>query len=296
MAVSDLLRLLLLAAIWGSSYLFMRVAAPGFGPLPLVTLRLAGAALFFMPWLLQARNRALIRGHVLELCCLGVLNSAVPFSLLAFASLRAEAGFNSVIGATVPLFAAAVDALWWRHPLSRQKIFGLVLGFSGVLVLAWGHIDFHSGGNGWALLAALLASLCYGIAAHYGKHHFAGQPVMLPAAGSMLAATVLIAPFGVWQWPAHAPPPHDWLAAAVLAVVCTAIAYMLYYRIITRVGATTATTVTFVIPVFGVLWGALFLHEHITATIVVGMLITLLGTAVTTGFIRAPRVHPAPAP
>lgn len=287
MAFADLLRLLLLAAIWGASYLFIRVAAPGFGPEALVTLRLVGAALCFLPWLLQAANRPLLRAHALQLCCLGVLNSAVPFSLLTFAELRLEAGFTAVLGATVPLFAAAVDAFWWRRPLSGQRLLGLSLGFCGVVILAWGQVHFGSGGSGWAFLAALAAPLCYGIAAHYARHHFAGQPAMLPAAGSMLAAAVLIAPFGWWRWPAAPPPPHDWLAAAALAVICTAAAYVLYYQLVKRLGATVATSVTFVIPVFGVLWGAVFLHEHITVPIVTGMLVTLLGTAVTTGVFGA---------
>jgi drug/metabolite transporter (DMT)-like permease len=284
-ALSDLLRLLLLAAIWGGSYLIMRVAAPAFGPLPLVMLRLTGAALFFMPWLLQARNRPLLRAHAGRLAVLGLLNSALPFSLLAFASLRLEAGFTSVLGATVPLFATAVDALWWRHALTLPRILGIVLGFCGVMVLAFGHVGFHSMGSTVAFGAALLASLCYGIAAHYGKHHFGGQPVMLPAAGSMLASALLIWPLGLWLWPAQPPPLHDWLAAGVLAVVCTASAYMLYYRLIARIGATSATTVTFIVPVFGVLWGILFLHEQLTAVIVGGMLIILLGVAFTSGYL-----------
>jgi drug/metabolite transporter (DMT)-like permease len=284
-ALSDLLRLLLLAAIWGGSYLIMRVAAPAFGPLPLVMLRLTGAALFFMPWLLQARNRPLLRAHAGRLAVLGLLNSALPFSLLAFASLRLEAGFTSVLGATVPLFATAVDALWWRHALTLPRILGIVLGFCGVMVLAFGHVGLHSMGSAVAFGAALLASLCYGIAAHYGKHHFNGQPVMLPAAGSMLASALLIWPLGLWLWPAQQPPLHVWLAAGVLAVVCTASAYMLYYRLIARIGATSATTVTFIVPVFGVLWGILFLHERLTAVIVGGMLIILLGVAFTSGYL-----------
>ncbi len=285
MALSDLLRLLLLAAIWGGSYLIMRMAAPAFGPVPLVMLRLTGAALFFMPWLLQARNRPLLRAYARQLLSLGLMNSALPFCLLAFASLRLEAGFTSVLGATVPLFATAVDALWWRHALKRERILGIVLGFCGVLVLAFGHVGFHSMGSAVAFGAALLAALFYGVAAHYGKHHFAGQPVMLPAAGSMLASALLIWPLGLWLWPAQQPPPRDWLAAIVLAVVCTASAYVLYYRLIARIGATGATTVTFIVPVFGVLWGMLFLHERITAVIVTGMLIILLGVAFTSGYL-----------
>ena len=289
MSAADLLRFLSLAAIWGSSYMFMRIAAPGFGPLPLVLLRLTGAALFFLPWLLRAPIRTLLRRDVAGLFLLGAMNSAIPFSLLAFSMLRLQAGFTAILGATVPLFAVAIDALWWRRPLSRQRLFGLALGFSGVVILAWDHFDFAAGGSGWAVLTTLGASACYGSAAHFGKHYFAGKPVMLPAAGSMLASAIMLAPLGWWLWPAKLPPVGDWLAVAVLAIVCTACAYLLYYRLIVGISATALTGVTFVIPVFGVLWGALFLHEQITAHIVAGMLITLAGTAFTTGLVGAPR-------
>lgn len=283
MAQIDLLRFLSLAAIWGSSYMFMRITAPVFGPLPLVLLRLAGATLFFLPWLLRPPVRALLRSHLGGLLLLGAMNSAIPFTLLAFSTLRLQAGYTAILGATVPLFAVAIDGLWWRQPLSRQRLIGLALGFCGVVILAWHHLDFGRGGSGWAVMATLGASACYACAAHFGKRHFAGQPVMLPAAGSMLASTLLVAPLGIWLWPQSLPPAIDWLAVAALAVVCTACAYLLYYRLISRIGATTLTGVAFVIPVFGVLWGALLLHEQVTAHIVTGMLITLAGTAFTTG-------------
>ncbi len=290
MAQADLLRFLLLAAIWGSSYMFMRIAAPGFGPLPMVMLRLAGAALFFLPWLLRAPIRPLLRRNAPALFLLAAMNSALPFSLLAFSMLRLQAGFCAILGATVPMFAVAIDGLWWRHPLSMARMLGLLLGFSGVTVLAWDHFDFSAGGTGWAVLATLGASACYGSGAHFGKHYFAGQPAMLPAAGSMLASAIMVAPVGIWLWPAQTPPPTDWLAVGVLATICTGCAYLLYYRLITRISATALTGVTFVIPVFGVLWGALFLHEAITPRIVAGMAVTLLGTAFTTGLLGARRV------
>jgi drug/metabolite transporter (DMT)-like permease len=285
----DLLRFLSLAAIWGSSYMFMRIAAPGFGPLPLVMLRLAGATLFFLPWLLRPPVRALLRGNFGGLLLLGAMNSAIPFTLLAFSTLRLQAGYTAILGATVPLFAVAIDGLWWRQPLSAQRMIGLALGFGGVLILAWNHLDFGRGGSGWAVMATLGASACYGCAAHFGKRHFAGQPVMLPAAGSMLASSLLVAPLGVWLWPARAPPAIDWLAVAALAIVCTACAYLLYYQLIARISATTLTGVAFVIPVFGVLWGALFLREQVTAHIVTGMLVTLAGTAFTTELLNRSR-------
>ena len=291
MAQIDLLRFLSLAAIWGSSYLFTRIAVPGFGPLPLVLLRLIGAALFFLPWLLRAPIRPLLRHDAARLFLLGAMNSAIPFSLLSFSMLRLQAGFTAILGATVPLFAVAIDALWWRHPLSRQRLFGLGLGFGGVIVLAWDQFDFSAGGNGWAVLATLGASACYASGAHFGKHHFADKPAMLPAAGSLLASAIMVAPVGAWLWPTKAPPLIDWLAIAALAIACTAYAYLLYYRLILRISATALTGVTFVIPVFGVLWGALFLHEQITAHIVTGMLVTLVGTAFTTGVIGGGRAR-----
>src|ERR1700704_4078437 len=138
----DLLRFLSLAAIWGSSYMFMRIAGPGFGPLPLVLLRLSGATLFFLPWLLRPPVRTLLRRNLGGLLALGAMNSAIPFSLLAFSTLRLQAGYPAILGATVPLFAVAIDALWWRQPLSRHRLIGLALGFGGVIVLTWHHLDF----------------------------------------------------------------------------------------------------------------------------------------------------------
>jgi drug/metabolite transporter (DMT)-like permease len=293
---ADLVRFLSLAAIWGSSYMFMRVAAPAFGPLPLVALRLAGAAAFFLPWTLSPPIRPLLRPNAGALFLVGALNSAIPFSLLTFSMLRLQAGFAAILGATVPLFAVAIDALWWRHPLSRSRLFGLGLGFGGVVLLAWDHLDFGAGGSGWAVLATLGASSCYACAAHFGKHYFAGKPALLPASGSMLASAILVAPWGLYNWPAQLPPAVDWLFVAVLAFVCTALAYLLYYHLIASISATALTGVTYVIPVFGVLWGASFLHEQITARIVLGMLVTLAGTAFTTGLIGGVRAKPGAAP
>ena len=290
----DLLRFVALAAIWGSSYLFMRIAAPVFGPPALVMLRLALASVFFLPWLLRPPVRPLLRENIAGLFLLGALNSAIPFTLLAFSTTRLAAGYTAVLGATVPMFAVAIDALWWRHPLSRQRLTGLALGFFGVAILTLGHLDFRSGGRGWAVLAVLAASACYACAAHYGKRRFAGLPVMLPAAGSMLASALLLIPPGLWWWPVLTPGPLEWGAVAALAVGGTACAYLLYYQLIARISATSLTGVAFVIPVFGVLWGAAFLRERVTIQIAVGMLVTLLGTAYTTELLsaRAPRFPP----
>ena len=285
----DFFRLLLLSAIWGASFLLMRVAAPSFGPVPLIFLRVACAALFFLPLLLRQEVREQLLRHWRPLAVVGIFNSAVPFSLLAFSTLSLEAGFTSLLNATTPLFAAAVGAIWLRLALRRGQILGLVLGFSGVAILSWGHLSFHQGGTGWAIVASLVASLSYGASAHIVRRHLAGVPPMVVATGVMIAATLAILPLGLWLWPRTLPPASAWACAVALAVVCTALAYLLYFSLISRAGATNASTVTFIIPVFAILWGNLLLGEQLTAQIALGMGVILLGTAFTIGFFPGNR-------
>ncbi|MCP3961475.1 MAG: DMT family transporter [bacterium] len=184
----DVLRLLLLSAIWGASYLFMRVAAPSFGPVPLILLRVGCAALFFSPLLARRGVREQLARHWRALAVVGIFNSAFPFSLLAFSTLSLEAGFTSLLNATTPLFAAAVGALWLALALRRGQILGLVLGFAGVAILSWGHLSFRQGGSGWAIVAALVASLSYGVSAHITKHYLSGLRPVVVATGSMIGS------------------------------------------------------------------------------------------------------------
>jgi len=279
------LQVLILSAIWGSSFLFMRLAAPAFGPVPLVLFRTALAALCLSPWLLRSDYRTLFRRHAGALLFVGVMNSAVPFSLLSFAMLSLEAGFTSLINATTPLFTALVGWAWYRFPLRRLQVLGLALGFAGVLVLAWGRMSFKPGGSGWAVLAGLAACVCYGIAAHYARRHLVGVPAPVVTMGSMAGAAISLVPLGWWEWPAMTPSPTAWGCALALGVACTALAYFIYYSILANAGPTTATAVTFVVPAFAVLWGTLFLHESLTLRVLGGMGVTLLGTAFTTGLI-----------
>ncbi len=292
MRPADLLRLLLLSAIWGASFLFMRVAVPSFGPLSLIFLRVACAALFFSPLLLRRQARAELARHRRALAIIGVFNSALPFSLLAFSTLSLEAGFTSLLNATTPLFAAAVGAIWLGLGLRRGQIFGLVLGFAGVAILSWGHFSFGAGGAGWAIIAGLIASLSYGVSAHIAKRHLAGVPSVIVAAGSMISAAVAMLPLGLWAWPTIVPPTSAWAYAVILAIVCTALAYLLYFNLIARTGATNASTVTFIVPVFAILWGNMLLGEHLTLQIVLGMVVTLLGTAFTLGVFQGKKPEP----
>jgi len=286
----DLVDLLLLGAIWGSSFLFMRVAAPAFGPVPLIEVRVTVAAVFLTSILIARAGTGALRGHAFPLAVVGVVNSALPFSLFAYATLSVTAGFASVLNATAPLFGALVGYLWYREALSARRAGGLAIGFGGVALLAADGGALH--GEGKAVLAGLLAAVAYGIAAHYSRRKLAGVAPLAVAAGSQIAASLALVPAAIWSWPRVTPPPHAWAAAVTLGLMCTGIAYILYFRLIDGVGATRAMAVAYLIPVFGMFWGALVLGESIRPGMLVGCAAILLGIATVT---REPARRPSPA-
>lgn len=301
MSRRDRLELLVLAAIWGASFLFMRVAAPELGPLALIEIRVAIAALFLAGALAAKGGFGSLKGRAVPLAFVGVLNSALPFSLFAFAALSLPAGYNSVLNATVPLFGALVAYLWLREATSPRKLVGLAIGFAGVVLLVWSKLTLD--GSRAAVLAGLAAALAYGIAAHYTKRRLAGVEPLAIAAGSQIAASVLLLPFALATWPEVAPSRAAWLATLVLGVVCTGVAYILYFRLIAHVGPARAILVTYLIPVFGLLWGALFLDERITLPTVLGCAVIFMGTATVSGAPATSNspgggapTRPAPAP
>lgn len=284
----DLADLVLLAALWGGSFLFMRYAAPAFGALPLMWLRVAIATVCLLPLLVWRGQVGTLRERIGVVTVMGLFNSAIPFVLIAWATLSITAGLASILNATVPIMTALIGAVWLRDRLGAGRVAGLVIGMAGVVLLAADKADFKPGGSGWALLAMVGATLCYGFAANFTKRHLTGVPPMVNAAGSQIVSAVALTPFALWTWPAQTPAPLAWAAAAVLGVGCTAIAYVLFFRLIERVGASRAVTVTFLVPVFGTLWGALFLGESVTGSMLLGGAVVLLGTGLFTGVIRWP--------
>lgn len=285
----DLADLVLLAALWGGSFLFMRYAAPAFGALPLMWLRVAIATACLLPVLVLRGQVGALRARIGVVTVMGLFNSAIPFVLIAWATLSITAGLASILNAAVPIMTALIGAVWLRDRLGAGRVAGLVIGMAGVVLLAADKADFKPGGSGWALLAMVGATLCYGFAANFTKRHLTGVPPMVNAAGSQIVSAVALTPFALWAWPAQTPAPLAWAAAAVLGVGCTAIAYVLFFRLIERVGASRAVTVTFLVPVFGTLWGALFLGESVTVSMLLGGAVVLLGTGLSTGLIRWPR-------
>ncbi|GAB4477458.1 MAG: DMT family transporter [Burkholderiaceae bacterium] len=293
MKARDLTDLVALAALWGASFLFMRAAAPAFGPFALVEVRVAIAAACLLPLLAWRGGLAALRAQAPTLAVVGVLNSAVPFVLFTYSTLTLTAGFASILNATAPMWAALVAWLWLRERIRAAQWLGLAIGLAGVALLVWGRIDLRPGGSRWsatlAIAAALLASLSYGVAANYTKRRLAGVHALAVATGSQIAATFALLPFALWTWPNASVDANDWVAVIALGVACTGLAYILYFRLIDRVGAMRAASVTFLIPAFAVLWGAVFLHEAITARMAAGGAVVLVGTALALGLVGAPR-------
>lgn len=293
---SWVLEFVLLAAIWGSSFLFMRIGTLQLGALPTAGLRVGIAALFLLPILLARGLGPALRVHWKLSFVVGILNSAIPFACFTYALQSISSGLSSILNATVPLFGAIIAWLWLKDRPNGARILGLVIGFLGVALLAWDKASFKpdAGGNatGWAVLACLLATLCYGISASFTKRYMAGLPSLVSATGSQLGAAVGLLPLTWWYWPKHTVSLDAWLAVIALGVLCSGVAYILYFRLIEHAGPARALSVTFAVPVFAVLYGVTFLGEVVTPWMVGCGLVIVAGTALSTGLLTLGRKQP----
>lgn len=283
----------LLAAIWGASFLFMRLGVAEFGALPTAGLRVAIAALFLLPLLLLRRQGPALAKHWKKILFMGLLNSGIPFACYAYALQSISTGLSALLNATVPLFGALVAWVWLKDRPHGLKIIGLLIGFVGVAMLAWGKASFKpdaSGlSSGWAVVACLVATLCYGIAASFTKRFLGGVPSLAVATGSQIGATLGLALPTWWFWPTAMPGATAWLALLAVGVLCTGVAYVLYFRLIEKIGAAGCLTVTFLIPVFAVLYGLLFLGESVTPWMLLCGAIILIGTMLSVDLLKMRR-------
>jgi len=289
----DFADLVLLAAIWGASFLFMRIAAPSFGAVALVEVRMLVGGLFLLPLLAMRGGLGSLWRHGRKIALIGVVNSAVPFVLVTYAMLTLTAAFASVLNATVPMWTALIAAVFLREHVRTTQWLGLGVGAAGVLVLVGDRIDFDPSGELWretlAIGAALLGMFFYALSAHLARRTLADVPPLATATGSQLVAALLLAPAALVTWPVATPALPAWMAAVVLGVLCTATGYLLYFRLIGNVGAMRAANVTYLIPLFATLWGTIFLAEPLTLRLFVGGAIVLAGTALALGVFS--RLH-----
>ena len=283
-------KFLLLAALWGSSFLFMRLGAQEFGALPTAGVRVAIAALFLLPLLLWRGLGPQLAAHWKKVFFMGLFNSALPFACFCYALLSISTGLSSILNATVPLFGALVAWVWLKDRPHGSRVLGLLLGFAGVALLAWDKASFKPDANGlssaWAIMACLLGCLSYGISASFTKRHLGGLPSLVTATGSQLGASLGLALPTWWLWPQHMPGSSAWLAVLVLGVLCTGVAYVLFFWLIENVGPARSLTVTFVVPVFAVIYGAVFLQEAISLWMLLCAAIIVCGTALSANLIR----------
>lgn len=271
---------LYLAAAWGGSFLFMRASAPVFGAVPLIFIRVALAGLILLP-LMGARGLRIWRDNWQRIAIVGSLITAIPFCMLSWATLSLSAGTTSVLNATTPLMAAL-----WAIPLIGEKmtvrrVLGLSMGLFGVLILTLGQgKGFHLQDALLPVAASLFATACYGWSTHMSRIWLAHVPPLVMSCAGLLSGALLLAPLAWWLWPNHAIPNSAWGMALGLAIISTAIAYLVFYRLIVLWGATKTTAVVYLVPVFGMLWGRLFLNEPITLTMIVGGLVIVAGVVV----------------
>ena len=282
-----------LAAIWGASFLFTLLGAREFGAIATAGLRVLVAALFLLPLLTLKGQLPGLRQHWRLTFFVGLLNSAIPFACFAYAILSITTGLSSILNATVPMFGALIAWVWLKDRPNGLRILGLGIGFLGVLLLAAGKASFKpnasGSSSGLAIIACLFACLCYGIAASFTKRFLTGIPPLVTAAGSQCGATLgLLLPM-LWLWPAQTPHRNAWLAIAVLGILCTGVAYVLYFRLIANAGPARALTVTFMIPVFAVVYGVAFLGETVTLWMVLCGAIIICGTALASGLVTLPQ-------
>ncbi len=285
----DILELFALGALWGTSFLFMRIAAPEFGPVSLVSLRVTIAALFLLPILLLTASLAPVRARAGNVLVMGFFNSAFPFTVFTYATLFLTAGYTAVLNSTAPLFTALVAFAWVGERLSRTGLVGLLLGLVGVVVLVWDKLQMDISTAGLAIAAGLVGAFSYGVAGNFARIRLAGLGSLELATGSQIAASLLLLPLAVAFWPAEMPSLRAWLAVLALGIPCTGIAYILFFRLLVRLGPAKAVTVTYIVPISAMIAGSLVLDEVVTGRMLAGCGLILVGTGLATGVIRLGR-------
>lgn len=291
MKASDFLQLILLGAIWGASFLFTRIAVPSLGPVWLVAARVLSGAVLLTVTALLLRRTLQAGGNLRHFLLLGLLNTALPFMLFAYAAQALTASLLSILNSTAPLWGAVIGFALSRRPPGARVALGLLAGSLGVGLLVVKDASAAASlasGSLLPILAALAAPCCYSLASHYARARTAHLDPLAAAHGSMWGAMVFLLPMLLTVPVAPLPTAGVAAAALALGVLCTGLAYLIYFRLVRDIGATSALTVTFLIPLFGIVWGVVFLGEPFSTSTVVGALIVLVGTALVTGFNPLP--------
>lgn len=273
MSLRELAAFVLLSALWGGSFIFIRVAVPDLGPIPLMAGRVSIAAVALGLVAVVLRRRLQLGKYWRGLLVLGSVNAAIPFSFIAAAELHLTASLASILNATVPMFAAVVSAVWLKDRLSGKQVVGLFLGLVGVGVLVgWSPLPL-SLRTILSVAAMFGAALCYALGTVYARKNMVAAPTFTLAIGQQASAALWLLVPAVWLTPTVTLSADALWALLGLGLLSTALAYLLYFFLLARVGPTKTVSVTYLVPVFGVIWGATFLREPITAGMIAGLAI-----------------------
>jgi len=278
----DFLRLTLLAAIWGASYIFLRIASPVLAPAFLIELRVGLAGIALVLYAIVARKHFKSDGKILPFFIIGALNSAIPFTLISTATIHLTASYGAVINSTTPLFTALVAAIWLKDSLSWLRSLGLLMGLVGVVVLVGLSPLPLNEEVILSIALALIASLCFGISGVYIKLALRNTTSLTLATWQQLAAGILLLPMAATGVPASFPSWEVVVSVLGLAFLSTSIGYLLFFRLIQSVGPTRTSAVTFLVPVFSIVWGMIFLNESVSLGMLLGFGIVLASVALVT--------------
>ncbi len=284
------IQLMVLAALWGASFLFLRISSHEFGVIPIIFVRTGCAFLALIPFVISTRQHKLLAQHWLLFLVLATFSTAVPFSLFAYTSFHLSAGSMSILNAVTPFFGALIAFFCLQEQLSKLGVLGLAIGFGGVYILSSGEQDFDGLADFLPVGAVLLAAFLYAASSTYVKLKLSSMTPLVVATGCQLGSAIVLFPFAFYYWPEQAPSVGAWSSALGLAVLSTAIALVLYLRLIQAYGVTKSISVTYLIPLFGVLWGYLFLDEVVSLSMMFGGALILVGIALSTGSFKMPKI------
>ncbi|MFS1917660.1 MULTISPECIES: DMT family transporter [unclassified Vibrio] len=282
----------MLAAIWGGSFLFMRIAANPLGPTVLIEARVLCAAVTLLLVSFYLKRKLSFNAHAKHFFILGLFNTALPFLFFAYAAQTLNASTLAILNSTAPIWAAIIGAIWTKTTLEARVLLGLGIGVTGVGVLVgWDAMNIGQEAI-LPIFAAVMAAFSYGIASNYTKQAPKVE-AFNNAHGSMWAAVLIVLPFVFFIPMREAPNLTITMSVILLGAVCTGLAYLLYFNLINELGAPSALSVTFLIPVFGILWGNLFLDEAIGINTVVGSILVITGTMLVTGMTPSKMIEGA---
>lgn len=289
MTPAQLFQLLFLSFLWGSSFLFLRVAAPEFGAIPLIAVRVLVAGMVLLVPLSIAKEWPTLKKHWRAIFISGMLSSAVPFTLIAYSAIYATSGFVSILNATVPIWSVLVVFVWLKEKPSKLALMGVMIGFLGIVFLNGDKVSVDQSNAFIAVLSGLAATLFYALTSPHRKLYLDHVSPLAVTAGGQLASAIVLVPLALFFLPEQVPSTEAWGSAIMLGVICTALAFLMFFRLLAEVGISKTISVAYLIPVSAILLGFLVLGEPVTWHMLIGGSLIFLGVVFTTEIIRARR-------